>query len=121
MSTASWWAVATFRSKCTRTANSSNCLRTPAPYRPKGSGGAASERLAGDRRLDFQRAHRGQAPAAGVEHPLKLIAHGTEEVSRAFGVIGRGVRGRGVPLETRCESRAHQHGLAEGDAAQSCG
>src|ERR1700728_4803913 len=135
MSTASWSAVATSRSRCTRAANSSSCWRKPARDRPKRTPALSGERaalalralalrvrVARDRGgLHLQGSHRGQAPAAGVEHPLKLIAHRAEQVRGALGVIRRGVCRRGVPLEACRERRAHQYCLAEGDAAQGGG
>ena len=71
--------------------------------------------------LHFERPHGRQAPAACIEDALKLIAHDAKQIRRALRVIGRGMCRRRIPLKTCSQGGAHQHGLAECDAAQGGG
>src|ERR1700735_4901310 len=44
---------------------------------------------------------------------LHAVADKTEYIGRTLGVVGRGVRGAGIPLNTGDGDRLGKHGLAE--------
>src|SRR5579871_4130937 len=74
-----------------------------------------------DARLDLERPHRREAPPARLEDPLKLVAHGAEEVRGALRIVSGRVRRAAVPLEPGGERCTHEDRLTKGDPAQGRG